>query len=297
MLLSMVCSAASYTDVPETHEKYAAINMLSSMDIITGFPDGTFKPDDAVTRAQMAALITRMFNLSNSAVSAAPFSDVATDYWAVSNIVAAKNMNIINGFPDGTFQPEASVTYEQAVKMIVCALNYGTAAEALGGYPAGYIQQASKLNLLKNAASANTEPSPRGIVAQLLYNRGHIDERPETRENRIVCAYAFAAADQNADCGTIVTAPTCGSCAVLPAVMKYMQEKKGFSDDVMLNGLAVAGDGEIKLFTSTGRATMVHGSGYTNPKICASDTTVLVYDQGRRSFTVFKRLPPPSPQA
>lgn len=78
-------------------------------------------------------------------------------------------------------------------------------------------------------------------VAQKIYNKRHIDERPETRENRIVCAYAFAAAEQNADCGTIVTAPTCGSCAVIPAVMKYMQEKKGFSDDVMLDGLAVAG--------------------------------------------------------
>ncbi len=78
-------------------------------------------------------------------------------------------------------------------------------------------------------------------VAQRIYNSRHIDERPETRENRIVCAYAFAAAEQNADCGTIVTAPTCGSCAVIPAVMKYMQEKKGFSDDTMLNGLAVAG--------------------------------------------------------
>lgn len=78
-------------------------------------------------------------------------------------------------------------------------------------------------------------------VAQKIYNKRHIDERPETRENRIVCAYAFAAAEQNADCGTIVTAPTCGSCAVIPAVLKYMQEKKGFSDDVMLDGLAVAG--------------------------------------------------------
>ena len=59
-------------------------------------------------------------------------------------------------------------------------------------------------------------------VAQLLYNRGHIDERPETKENRIVCAYAFAASEQNADCKTIVTAPTCGACAVVPSVLKYM---------------------------------------------------------------------------
>ena len=78
-------------------------------------------------------------------------------------------------------------------------------------------------------------------VAQLLYNRGHIDERPETKENRIVCAYAFAASEQNADCKTIVTASTCGACAVVPSVLKYMQEKKGFDDERVIRALAVAG--------------------------------------------------------
>ena len=77
--------------------------------------------------------------------------------------------------------------------------------------------------------------------AQQLYNQRHIDESPQTRENRIVCAYAFAVSEQNADCGTIVTAPTCGSCGVLPAVLKYMQEKNGFSDMDVVRALAVGG--------------------------------------------------------
>ena len=77
--------------------------------------------------------------------------------------------------------------------------------------------------------------------AQYLYNQRHIDESANTRENRIVCAYAFAASEQNADCGTIVTAPTCGSCAVLPSVLKYMQEQKGFTDRQIIRALAVAG--------------------------------------------------------
>ncbi|MBR6708487.1 MAG: L-serine ammonia-lyase, iron-sulfur-dependent, subunit alpha [Clostridia bacterium] len=77
--------------------------------------------------------------------------------------------------------------------------------------------------------------------AQYLFNQRHIDESSETRENRIVCAYAFAASEQNADCGVIVTAPTCGACAVLPAVLKYMQEKKGFSDEQIIRALAVGG--------------------------------------------------------
>ena len=78
-------------------------------------------------------------------------------------------------------------------------------------------------------------------VAQLLYNRRHIDETSDTRQHRIVCAYAFAVAEHNADCGTVVTAPTCGACGTLPAVLKYMQEKKGFSDAQILRALAVGG--------------------------------------------------------
>ncbi len=77
--------------------------------------------------------------------------------------------------------------------------------------------------------------------AQHLLNQRHIDESPQTRENRLVCAYAFAVSEQNADCGTIVTAPTCGACGVLPAVLIYMQEKNGFSDSDILRALAVAG--------------------------------------------------------
>jgi L-serine dehydratase len=77
--------------------------------------------------------------------------------------------------------------------------------------------------------------------AQRLYNQRHIDESPQTRENRLVCSYAFAVSEQNADCGLIVTAPTCGSCGVLPAVLCYMQEKNGFSDRDIVRALAVAG--------------------------------------------------------
>ena len=77
--------------------------------------------------------------------------------------------------------------------------------------------------------------------AQQLYNQRHIDEREVTRENRIVCAYAYAVSEQNADNGIIVTAPTCGACAVLPSVLKYMQEKHRFSDEQIIRALAVAG--------------------------------------------------------
>ena len=77
--------------------------------------------------------------------------------------------------------------------------------------------------------------------AQQLFQNRHIDESEATRENRLVCAYAFAVSEQNADNGTIVTAPTCGACSVVPAVLKYFQETRHFTDEDILRALAVGG--------------------------------------------------------
>ncbi len=77
--------------------------------------------------------------------------------------------------------------------------------------------------------------------ARSLYNQRHIDESAETRENRLVCAYAFAVSEQNAAAGRIVTAPTCGSSGVMPAVLKYVQDKKGFTDLAIARAMATAG--------------------------------------------------------
>lgn len=105
------------------------------------------------------------------------------------------------------------------------------------------IWETMKSEILSGLASEGVLPGGLNVerVARLLYGRRHIDESPETRQNRIVCAYAFAAAEQNASCGRIVTAPTCGACAVLPAVLKYMQDTKGFSDEKITDALAVGG--------------------------------------------------------
>ncbi|MGN0795964.1 MAG: L-serine ammonia-lyase, iron-sulfur-dependent, subunit alpha [Christensenellales bacterium] len=67
------------------------------------------------------------------------------------------------------------------------------------------------------------------------------DKFMETKEGRLICAYAFAVAEENADGKVIVTAPTCGSCGVVPSVLRYMQERYAYSDDKIIDALAVAG--------------------------------------------------------
>ena len=77
--------------------------------------------------------------------------------------------------------------------------------------------------------------------AKILYQQRHIDETPQTKENRLVCAYAFAVSEQNAAGEIIVTAPTCGSCGIVPAVLRYEQETHSFTNDDIIDALCTAG--------------------------------------------------------
>lgn len=77
--------------------------------------------------------------------------------------------------------------------------------------------------------------------AKTLFNGQHIDETAETRQNRLVCAYAFAVSEQNASGETIVTAPTCGAAGVLPATLYYYRKKSDFSDEKIHRALITAG--------------------------------------------------------
>lgn len=77
--------------------------------------------------------------------------------------------------------------------------------------------------------------------AKYLYEQVPEDNVPALKEFQMIAAYAYAVAEQNADNGTVVTAPTCGACGVLPAVLKYAQVTRGFTDEQIIRGLATAG--------------------------------------------------------
>ena len=77
--------------------------------------------------------------------------------------------------------------------------------------------------------------------AKFLLEQKPEEDVPALKEFQYIAAYAYAVAEQNADNGTIVTAPTCGACGVLPAVLKYAQDTKGYTDEQIIRGLATAG--------------------------------------------------------
>ncbi len=77
--------------------------------------------------------------------------------------------------------------------------------------------------------------------AKKLYDFQPEHDHPQIRECRLISAYAFAVSEQNADCGTVVTAPTCGSCGVIPAAFRYVQGQRNLTDEQIISGLEVAG--------------------------------------------------------
>lgn len=164
-----------FTDVTDKTQYSEAILTLAKLGVINGYDEnGTklFKPEGGITRAEFAAIITRAMGIADTVGGASPFTDVPETHWAVKNIIASTDRGITNGMGDGTFHPDDNVTYEQAIKMVVCAMNYTISAEASGGWPDGYFTQGTIMGLTNNigAGVLRTSPAPRGVVAQIMYN-------------------------------------------------------------------------------------------------------------------------------
>ncbi|MCF2662943.1 S-layer homology domain-containing protein, partial [Oscillibacter valericigenes] len=114
----MLCFSETndFSDVPADYWANKAISTLSNAGIITGFSDGTFRPNAFITRAQFAAIAARFSVVTEDLPN--PFSDVPEGYWAEDLIAYAAHLGWVNGYPDGTFRPTANITRAAAMKLI-----------------------------------------------------------------------------------------------------------------------------------------------------------------------------------
>lgn len=111
------------------------ISALVKKEIIGGFPDGTFKPDRTITRAEFAALIAKCYDLPRQVGTKSDFSDVPNTFWAYSAIQKATAMGFLSGFPDGRFRPQRNLTRVQAIVALTNGLGLtGGNPNVLGYY-------------------------------------------------------------------------------------------------------------------------------------------------------------------
>ena len=182
--MGLVASAVNYSDVASNASYADAVNLLSNLGIIKGYEDGTFKPDNTVTRAEAATMIVRMLGLDDEVEAGETnFTDVEADNWASGYVNVAYANGIINGMGDGTFNPNGEVTYGQIVKMIVCALGYEPVALANGGYLGGgylYAGSSQVTGFTKGVAGTANAAASRATVARLIYNALEVEIMDQT---------------------------------------------------------------------------------------------------------------------
>ena len=107
----------SYTDVASTDWYNNAISTLSNMGIISGDPSGAFRPDDSITRAEFTKIAVGFFDKAGDYVDGT-YDDVSSSDWYADFIDAAVDLGLIEGYPDGTIRPEATITRAEACTIV-----------------------------------------------------------------------------------------------------------------------------------------------------------------------------------
>ena len=149
-----------------------AIQVNADLGIITGFPDGTFLPEKAVTRAEFAAMITRAMSIPESALAgytSTTFKDTAGYGWAVSYLAFCQSKGILIGDGQGNVMPGRTINVNEAMTMVLRAVGYvNHSSDLVGTWPANYVTVAQNEKLYDDVAAVATVD--RASAAQIIYN-------------------------------------------------------------------------------------------------------------------------------
>ena len=114
----VIAAGVRFRDIPTTSWAFTAVADLTARGLITGYEDGKFHPDNAVTRAECAKLVCSALGVEPDIAISDPFRDVASDYWAAGYVAAAVRRGWLIGYPGGQFKPEEPVNMAQALAIV-----------------------------------------------------------------------------------------------------------------------------------------------------------------------------------
>lgn len=122
-------AAYAFTDIKTNHWAKRDIEYLVARQIISGYSDGTYRPDKGVTRAEFTVLLIKALNLEDTATTLKAagqlFRDVKANHWAKGYIHLAWELGVVGGYSDGTFHPDSTIRRDEMVSMLVRALRNG----------------------------------------------------------------------------------------------------------------------------------------------------------------------------
>lgn len=156
IMVAPASAQATFSDVASDNWASPFIQQLASRNIIAGFPDGTFRPNDPVTRAQFAALLLKAFPNAPKVNTPVNFSDVPSNYWGLQAIQNAYATGFLAGFPGGTFKPNDNIPRAQALVSLSNGLKYASTQPADSLLQA-YTDASSIPAYARNSIAAATE--------------------------------------------------------------------------------------------------------------------------------------------
>lgn len=165
-----------FTDIKDS-ELLRKVSLLSALGIVSGTGEGKFSPDATFTRIQFVLTALRMMNFDTSMYTGdgVEFYDIDESYEYLSEIEAATKLGIIAGFSDKTLKPDAPISYQDALTVMLRIMGYTTNAYANGGYPDGFIRVGANLDLDEDIVFNEDGTFTRANAATLLYNCLHAE--------------------------------------------------------------------------------------------------------------------------
>ncbi len=161
-----------------------AIEVLGALEIMVGDKEsGAFRPEDTIKRSEFAKVAVTSMGMGDVAESSShktKYPDVVENHWANGYINVATNQGIVIGDDEGNFRPDDTITYAEAVTVLVRLIGHTPAAEKKGGFPTGYVSVASQQGITKNAVASNDSAVLRGMVAQLTNNALTVNKMEQT---------------------------------------------------------------------------------------------------------------------
>ena len=176
--LAVVGSNAAFKDADKVSDTYAeAVDVLAGMKVFQGYTDGTFQPEGSITRAEVAAIVYRLYTGDVADKQASlyatynKFNDMGGAKWAAGYIGYCANAGLVKGYDAKTFGPSDKVTGYQALAMILRAVGYDKAGEFTGAdWQLHVAQYAQQLGILKNVKGEDLNAAAsRQLVAELLF--------------------------------------------------------------------------------------------------------------------------------
>ena len=176
--LAVVGSNAAFKDADKVSATYAeAVDVLAGMKVFQGYTDGTFQPEGSITRAEVAAIVYRLYTGDVADKQASlyatynKFNDMGGAKWAAGYIGYCANAGLVKGYDAKTFGPSDKVTGYQALAMILRAVGYDKAGEFTGAdWQLHVAQYAQQLGILKNVKGEDLNAAAsRQLVAELLF--------------------------------------------------------------------------------------------------------------------------------